>query len=91
MQHYTEDPLMDGPRREHRLLLEPVGTTRSLFGAEAALFAAACSAGDWMDPSRYDRDGHFEGFDLHMQALQQQLRETEAPGEAHHDRPDLEA
>ncbi|MFD9575354.1 DUF4240 domain-containing protein [Streptomyces sp. NPDC059982] len=69
MQHYTEDPLMDGPRREHRLLLEPVGTTRSLF-------AAACSAGDWMDPNRYDRNGHFEGFDLHMQAVQQEVHDA---------------
>lgn len=75
MQHYAEDPLMDGPRRGHRLLLEPVGVTTSMLGTEA-LFAAACAAGDWMDARQYDRDGHFEGFDLHMQDVQRGIHEA---------------
>ncbi|RSS94255.1 hypothetical protein EF903_06875 [Streptomyces sp. WAC05292] len=91
MQHYTEDPLMDGPRKEHRLVLEPVGTTKTLFGAETPVFAAGCLAGDWMNPSRYDLHGHHEGFDLHMQDVQREVHATEGPGEEHHGRPDLEA
>ncbi|MFD3328572.1 hypothetical protein [Streptomyces sp. NPDC058701] len=75
MQHYTEDPLMDGPRRDHRLLLEPVGATTSMLGT-GALFAADCAAGDCMDPRQYDRDCDFDGFDLHMQVAQQGIHEA---------------
>lgn len=78
--HYTEDPLMDGPRRDHRLLLEPVSTTAKQFGAERKLFAAGCHAGDWMDARPYTDSAHCEGFDQHMADVQQKVRgETEAP------------
>ncbi|MGW0757134.1 hypothetical protein ACWD1Y_11700 [Streptomyces sp. NPDC002814] len=90
--HYTDDPLMDGPRREHRLLLEPVGTSTGLFGAERKLYAAACSAGDWMDPNQYHDSAHFEGFDQHMADVQRRVHEaTEAAGSGQDDGPDQEA
>ncbi|WP_404949039.1 hypothetical protein HFP70_35240 [Streptomyces sp. ARC14] len=90
--HYTEDPLMDDVRREHRLLLEPVGTRTSLFGGETPLYAAACSAGDWMDPAQYDDYGHHEGFDQHMSDVQRQVRAETEDGPASDDgRPDQEA
>jgi hypothetical protein len=73
--HYTEDPLMDEPRTQHRMMLEPVGTTRSLLGGDAKLYGAACAAGDWMDARPYDFNGHAEGFDLHMQAVQAKVHE----------------
>ncbi|AWI32724.1 hypothetical protein [Streptomyces tirandamycinicus] len=90
MQHYTEDPLMDGPRREHQLLLEPVGTTTGVL-ITAALFAAGCAAGDWMDPRPYDLHAHMEGFDQHMGEVQRKVHETEASEASQGDRPDEEA
>ncbi|PRH81080.1 hypothetical protein C6N75_00610 [Streptomyces solincola] len=90
--HYTEDPLMEGPRRKHRLVLEAVGTTTSLFGAEKKLYAAGCEAGDWMDPRQYTGAAHHEGFDQHMAEVQQKVhRETEAAAAEQDDRPDQEA
>lgn len=71
--HYTDDPLMDGTRKQHRLLLEPVGTTRGLSGGRKTLYAAACAAGDWMDARRYEDYAHMESFDDHMHELQQRL------------------
>lgn len=90
--HYTEDPLMDAARRDHRLLLERVGTTTTLFGGETSLFAAACSAGDWMDPTQYHDYAHHEGFDQHMHDVQQKIHaETEDAMPGEDDRPDREA
>ncbi|MEU0857515.1 hypothetical protein ABZ352_19030 [Streptomyces griseofuscus] len=90
--HYTDDPLMDDARKEHRLLLEPVGTTRGLFGGEKTLYAAACAAGDWMDSSRYEDHAHMESFDHHMYELQLRLQaETEGAPSGEGDRPDEEA
>ncbi|WP_030372446.1 hypothetical protein [Streptomyces rimosus] len=90
--HYTDDPLMDEVRREHRLLLEPVGTHRTLFGGDTKLYAAACSAGDWMDPRRYDHQAHQEGFDQHMAEVQQRVHaETEADASGDDGHPDQEA
>ncbi|MFC8640061.1 hypothetical protein ACFUC2_04795 [[Kitasatospora] papulosa] len=87
--HYTEDPLMVGPRKEHRLLLEDVGTGKTLFGSDTTHFGAGCAAGDWMDPRRYDYDGHAEGFDLHMQDVQSRVhRATEAARAGEDERPD---
>ncbi|MFJ5143015.1 hypothetical protein [Streptomyces sp. NPDC088707] len=93
MSHYTDDPLMDETRKQHQLLLEPVGTTTNLFGAAHLLYAAGCSAGDWMDPRQYDRQAHEEGFDQHMAELQEQAHaaQTEAGSAAQDDRPDQEA
>lgn len=90
--HYTEDPLMEGPRRKHRLVLEAVGTTTGLFGAERTLYAAGCEAGDWMDPRQYTDTAHHEGFDQHMAEVQQKVHEeTEAAEAEQDDRPDQEA
>lgn len=87
--HYTDDPLMDGPRKEHRLLLEDVGTGKTLFGSDTQLFAAGCAAGDWMDPHHYGFNGHAEGFDQHMQDVQAELyRATEATHAGQDERPD---
>jgi hypothetical protein len=69
--HYTDDPLMDQPRKDHGLLMEPVERTTSLFGA-------ACSAGDWIDPRPYDRHAHAEGFDQHMHDVQRQVHQAAA-------------
>ncbi|MGW0562905.1 hypothetical protein ACWDZ4_20355 [Streptomyces sp. NPDC003016] len=91
MQHYTDDPLMDGPRRIHGLILEPVGTTKTFFGADAHLYGAACRAGDWMDARPYDDQAHAEGFDQHMADVQQKVHETEAATSGQDDRPDQEA
>ncbi|MFJ5588302.1 hypothetical protein ACIQCG_00965 [Streptomyces noursei] len=71
--HYTEDPLMDSARCDHRLLLEPVGSRTNLSGGKAALYAAACSAGDWMAPEQYDHYAHQEGFDQHMSDVQEKV------------------
>ncbi|MEU6632862.1 hypothetical protein ABZ905_31950 [Streptomyces parvus] len=89
--HYTDDPLMDAARREHRLILEPVGTTKTLFGVNAELYGAGCAAGDWMDSRQYGYDAHAEGFDQHMTELQQQLHATEAESAGHDGHPDKEA
>ncbi|MFI9052423.1 hypothetical protein [Streptomyces sp. NPDC053427] len=87
--HYIDDPLMGGPRREHRLILEPVATEKTLFGADSKRFAAGCKAGDWMDPRHYDYNGHAEGFDLHMQDVQAKVhKETEAAQAGEDERPD---
>ncbi|MFE1558878.1 hypothetical protein ACFW6V_28340 [Streptomyces sp. NPDC058734] len=41
MQHYAGNHPTDGPRRDHHLLIEPVGAIGTLFGAEMSLFAVA--------------------------------------------------
>ncbi|MER0443240.1 hypothetical protein ABR738_01370 [Streptomyces sp. Edi4] len=45
--HYTEDPRMDAARTQHRLLLEPFATTRSLFGVTETRYTAGCAHGVW--------------------------------------------
>lgn len=92
MPHYTDDPLMDEARREHRLVLVPVGTTRGLFGAEKHLYAAGCEAGDWMDARQYQDTAHHEGFDQHMAEVQAKVHAaTEDAESGQDDGPDQEA
>ena len=68
--YYTDDPLMDGARSQHRMLSEPADDHAR------QLYAGSCSGCEWTTRAPLDAHMLQEAFDEHMTTLQ---KETHRP------------
>ncbi|MEU6362151.1 hypothetical protein [Streptomyces albidoflavus] len=66
--HYTDDPVMDRVRPQHRLSLTIDHAASALRGY--AVYASSCSCRRWENAAPWDVHAQSEAFDGHMSAVQ---------------------